>query len=442
MALAPVVQNLFQDNFATDPNGPISSAKWSFTTGSAEFIPSSVPGGPGTEGTPRLPSVVNGALQLNLQTYNPTGPGTSFQGDDAFTNQSFNTSGGGIAFTAMARFANLPSGGTVDGGAFAYRVVDSAGDKNEIDLESLSNQPNQELTNIYLNAPANSVGNPISVATPSLTAYQTYTIEWFPNKVQWFVNGQLVRTDTAHVPPGSLQFYLDVWAFAPGTGLQPTNNQADNTNYTFQVQSVSVDQIANVLSPARGDFNGDGQSDLLFQNTSGAASIWLMNGATPTSQQTVATPPSDWQLITTGDFNGDAKSDLLWQDTNGLVAIWEMNGLSPILNQIIAAPPPDWHVVACGDLNGDGKSDIIWQDNNGTVSFWEMNGVAPIAQQNIALSPDWHVKGTGDFDGDGKSDVVLQDDNGLVAIWLINGTSITSSQIVDTVPPSMHVISS
>ena len=27
-----------------------------------------------------------------------------------------------------------------------------------------------------------------------------------------------------------------------------------------------------------GDFNGDGHSDILFQNTSGQASVWEMNG--------------------------------------------------------------------------------------------------------------------------------------------------------------------
>ena len=34
-----------------------------------------------------------------------------------------------------------------------------------------------------------------------------------------------------------------------------------------------------------GDYNGDGITDLLWQNTNGAASIWLINGA---SQQGVA----------------------------------------------------------------------------------------------------------------------------------------------------------
>ena len=36
--------------------------------------------------------------------------------------------------------------------------------------------------------------------------------------------------------------------------------------------------------------------------------------------------PSMWKIVGTGDFNGDGKSDILWQDTSGNVAIWFMNG--------------------------------------------------------------------------------------------------------------------
>src|SRR5271169_2597367 len=93
-SLAPVKQVLLQDNFSSDTPGPVSSIIWSYPTGPAEYIPSALgPGAPGTETAPYLPSVANGALQLQLQTYNPTSnpPGTSFQGSAISTNQSFNT---------------------------------------------------------------------------------------------------------------------------------------------------------------------------------------------------------------------------------------------------------------------------------------------------------------------------------------------------------------
>jgi len=33
-----------------------------------------------------------------------------------------------------------------------------------------------------------------------------------------------------------------------------------------------------------GDFNGDGDADILWQNTNGQAAVWLMNGITPPTQ--------------------------------------------------------------------------------------------------------------------------------------------------------------
>jgi hypothetical protein len=46
----------------------------------------------------------------------------------------------------------------------------------------------------------------------------------------------------------------------------------------------------------------------------------------------VGNVPSQWSIQLTGDFNGDGMSDILWQDTSGNVAIWEMNGTA-VLNQ-------------------------------------------------------------------------------------------------------------
>ena len=260
ISLAPVTQTLLRDDFSSDPSGPVSSTTWSYPTGPAEYIPSALgPAFPGTETAPFLPDVENGALQLTLQTYNPTSspPGTSFQGSAIFSNQSFNTNAGGIAFTAVAKLATTVPG--MVGGIFAYGL-NSPTSHSEIDFESLTDtaaaQNNQEQTNIYSNAPTNTAGNPLLVPDPSLTAYQTYTMEWFPNEVLWFIDGQLVRTETVDVPQGSMQFYLNFWAYdaAPGGILQPTANPQDNTTYTFDVQNITVAAIDNnTLNAATAD---------------------------------------------------------------------------------------------------------------------------------------------------------------------------------------------
>jgi hypothetical protein len=86
--------------------------------------------------------------------------------------------------------------------------------------------------------------------------------------------------------------------------------------------------------------------------------------------------PGQWSIKGTGDFNGDGKTDILWQDTSGNVAIWQMNGTA-ILNQnssFVANVPGLWSIQLTGDFNGDGRSDILWRDISGNALIWFING--------------------------------------------------------------------
>ncbi len=41
-------------------------------------------------------------------------------------------------------------------------------------------------------------------------------------------------------------------------------------------------------------------------------------------------PGRAWRAVGTGDFNGDGNSDILWQNTNtGQASVWEMDGDAP-----------------------------------------------------------------------------------------------------------------
>jgi hypothetical protein len=54
------------------------------------------------------------------------------------------------------------------------------------------------------------------------------------------------------------------------------------------------------------------------------------------------------------DFNGDALSDILWQNTSGQAAIWGVNGINAISGGSVSpSPGPSWTEIGSGDLNGD-----------------------------------------------------------------------------------------
>ena len=63
-----------------------------------------------------------------------------------------------------------------------------------------------------------------------------------------------------------------------------------------------------------------------------------------------ANPGPSWKAIGTGDFNGDGFSDILWQNTSGQAAIWEMDGTNIIGSGALVGANPGLELE--GDRNG------------------------------------------------------------------------------------------
>ena len=200
-----------------------------------------------------------------------------------------------------------------------------------------------------------------------------------------------------------------------------------------------------------GDFNGDGLADILWQNADGQVAIWEMNGATqiPGGSQALASNPGPaWQTVGTGDFNGDGHSDILFQNaSSGQCAIWEMNGTNMVGGGAVSVNAgPGWKAIGTGDFNDDGLSDILFQNSTtGQAAIWEMNGTNVIGDGTVGSipGPSWHAIGASDFNGDGHSDILWQNTNGQAAIWEMNGTTQIpgGSQVLASNPgTAWHVI--
>ena len=71
----------------------------------------------------------------------------------------------------------------------------------------------------------------------------------------------------------------------------------------------------------------NGQAAIFWQRTNGQAGVWLMSGATPVAEVGLPNPGGDWTIISAGDFNHDGNSDLLFRSASAnQSAIWLMNG--------------------------------------------------------------------------------------------------------------------
>ena len=84
--------------------------------------------------------------------------------------------------------------------------------------------------------------------------------------------------------------------------------------------------------------------------------------------------PLNWSVAGVGDFNGDGNIDILWRDTtSGNVSIWLLQGTQVLSFAGLGTVPTTFNIVQTGDYNGDGMSDIAWMDGSGNVAIWFMN---------------------------------------------------------------------
>ena len=82
----------------------------------------------------------------------------------------------------------------------------------------------------------------------------------------------------------------------------------------------------------------------------------------------------------------------MFQNDSGEAYIWEMNGTNVIGGGSLGNPGPSWHVMGVGDYNNDGHSDILWQNSSGEVYIWEMNGTSIVGGGSLGNpGPTWHV---------------------------------------------------
>lgn len=208
---------------------------------------------------------------------------------------------------------------------------------------------------------------------------------------------------------------------------------------TFQSPRQYTVGPAGLMSQiAAGDFNGDGELDLVASNfVSNNVSVLLGNGNgtfRAGGHYNVATNPSS---VAVADLNGDGKLDLVVSNQNcnnghgpcgpGTVSVLLGNGDGTFQahQAFSTCKGPNW--IAVGDFNGDGRLDLAVacggsKDSSSKLSILLGNGdgtfLAPVSYE-LEANGDSVV--AADFNGDGKPDLAVVDNVGLVSIFLGNG---------------------
>jgi hypothetical protein len=129
-----------------------------------------------------------------------------------------------------------------------------------------------------------------------------------------------------------------------------------------------------------GDFNGDGSLDILFQNPSSVLALWFMNGTQFASAALVnggRAPGYAWRVAAIADFNGDGQSDILWQNANRVGAVWLMSGTQTASTKVLRngiSGPSGFRIISIADFDGNNTPDLLWRHDDGRLLTWLMDG--------------------------------------------------------------------
>jgi hypothetical protein len=172
---------------------------------------------------------------------------------------------------------------------------------------------------------------------------------------------------------------------------------------------------------AVGDFNGDGNLDIVKVNNSSTptATLTLLLGKgdgtfTTGTSPTISFPPFS---VTVGDFNGDGKVDVaVSSSADNAIAVLLSNGDGTFtesgLSRLVDSPSGNGPMLI-GDFNGDGKPDLAMVNEKrvvGTLYFLTVglgNGDGTFTAAPGTSTGDASPAASGDFNGDGKLDVIL-----------------------------------
>jgi uncharacterized repeat protein (TIGR01451 family) len=280
-------------------------------------------------------------------------------------------------------------------------------------------------------------GSPTSIASDptTITLPCTFTVGPATPGSQPAAGGTLTLNVTT--PAGCY------WNASSGTNwitVQSTSATSGNGSATFLLaqntgaarsgpvslagQSITIAQAS--AGGNRGDFDGNGVPDLVWQNNTtrqvtvnyygggqGLTMIgwnWLNSNVQP-----------GWHVVAAADFDGNGVPDLVWQnDTTRQVTVNYYGGPQGATmigwNWLNTNVQPGWHVVAAADFDGNGTPDLVWQNDTTrqvTVNYYGgAQGATLIGWNwlNSKVQPAWHVVAAADFDGNGVPDLVWQND--------------------------------
>ena len=147
---------------------------------------------------------------------------------------------------------------------------------------------------------------------------------------------------------------------------------------------------SNWVLKGSGDFNGDGEAEILF-DYQGTFYTTDINGNL-TNLGTGFGSEQGWDVVAIGYFSSDGQDDMiLFNNQNGLVVKLE-DGLTKSWKKLGQLDANDWFVVGAGDYNGDKKDDLlVRQKSTGMLGYYDGGDFSKWCEVGRGVDSNWTV---------------------------------------------------
>ena len=175
---------------------------------------------------------------------------------------------------------------------------------------------------------------------------------------------------------------------------------------------------ASVNDAIIGDFDQDGDDDLVYGSSNGAIG-WVKNDGTEgfiPQGSLISGLNSDVSSIDLIDYDSDGDTDIKFK-SGGLAQLQQNNGSEGFIPNSNYNSSEDYHFHQ-GDVNNDGYNDSMTVSAGGQISVSKSQGTEGFSTQNSNLQASIDKSVLNDLDGDGKLDLIYTTPQGLA--WAKN----------------------
>ena len=210
----------------------------------------------------------------------------------------------------------------------------------------------------------------------------------------------------------------DIFWYQPGTDPRVSSPSTSGSNYEPNARndqlwlakagggwSVSDLSVSSAAIPLPGDFDGDGDTDIIwFQPGDGPDYLWRFSGGSP-----VSTPlriVGNYRPVV-GDFNGDGTDDLFWYGPGAKADyIWWFDTGATYTSVPTTVTKKDYRPFAA-DVDGDGADELFWYTpGSGPDYIWTSITRSGTPTSTSTTADGFATPVVGDYDGNGFADIL------------------------------------